>query len=103
MTDSQIIENPNEETTNGFSENNMTSNVDRRDSSTIRLRQMIALKQQSNKAFDEKDERMMQKLKPYLNKFKITNGDGNLKNIKKVVSFVIFNSDYSFYRFLLQS
>jgi hypothetical protein len=84
LTDSQIIENPNEETTNGFSDKDRQAYNERRDSSAMRLRQMIALKQQTNKAFDEKDQKMMQKLKPYLNKFKVTNIEANLKNIKKV-------------------
>ena len=93
LTDSQILENPNEDKdmTTDPTDRDKFINIERRDSSTMRLRQMIALKQQSSKQFDEKDEKMIQKLKPYLNKFKITHGDGTFKNIKKVMILILFS------------
>jgi hypothetical protein len=43
-----------------------------RDSSTIRLRQMIAFQQFTSNNLGRKELKMMDKLKPYFNKFRIT-------------------------------
>jgi hypothetical protein len=43
-----------------------------RDTSTIRLRQMIAFKQQNSKSIAPRDGQMMDKLKPYFFKIKMS-------------------------------
>lgn len=59
-----------------------------RDSSTMRLRQLIAFKQQANRKLDDKEEKMLQKLKPYFNRFRITtyadNGHKPLTKVRRI-------------------
>lgn len=50
----------------------------------MRLRQLIALKQNSHKQLDGKEQKMMQKLKPYLNRFRITTTENGLRNVNRV-------------------
>lgn len=65
---------------------NTVAHDDSRDSSTMRLRQMIGFRQQ-NKPMDEKEDKMVQKLKPYLNKFRFS--------IEKPVNKVMIIRDFS--------
>lgn len=63
----------------------MSKNTDTRDNSTLRLRQMVAFRRQSNRQIGGKDEKMIQRLQPYLNRFRITTQSENShKTINKV-------------------
>lgn len=58
-----------------------------RDSSTMRLRQLIAFKQQNSKSIAAKDGKMMDKLKPYFNRVRMNNNytDQTDKNVNRVI------------------
>jgi hypothetical protein len=54
-----------------------------RDTSTIRLRQMIAFKQQNSKSIAPKDGQMMDRLKPYF--YKINMSRQSDRHLNKVI------------------
>jgi len=65
--------------------NKSTDRSDSRDSSTMRLRQMIAFKQFKNKNHVPNNEKMMDKLKPYFNKFRIKSSNHPSSKLNKVI------------------